>query len=135
MLVLPGFLLPFALLKAVLAVVHELTHRRDRLGRDLYQVQALFISDAQGLICGHNAQLFSAAADQAQFLVSNVLIQLMHCNANNRSTSYHILPFLTGKQNKKRRCSQFCTRAKDRRPRLGRLPFEIHLNPFTLRWG
>ena len=39
-------------------------------------------------------------ADQAQFLVSNFLIQLMHNTANGRSTSFNILPRLLAAKNK-----------------------------------
>ena len=74
-----------------LSVVHKLAHRGIGLGGNFHQIHALLIGDAQRLVCGHNPQLLAAAADQAQLLVADVLIQLMCCNANNRSTSFNIL--------------------------------------------
>ena len=45
-----------------------------------------------------------SAADQAQFLVTNFLIQLMHYTANNRSTSSNKLPKTHAPRNKKCEC-------------------------------
>ena len=47
-LILAGFLLLLALLKAELSVVHELADGGDGLGRDLDKIQALLIRDLQG---------------------------------------------------------------------------------------
>ena len=78
MLILPGFLFLLALLKAELAVIHQLAHRRDCLGRDLDQIQALLVGDLQCLCGRHDAELFALGADQPDLLVVDVLIQFMH---------------------------------------------------------
>ena len=65
---------------------------------DLHQIHAFFLSDPQRVIRGHDAQLLAVAADQPHFLVADVLIQLMRYCANNRDTSFNILP--SGARNK-----------------------------------
>ena len=87
MLVLSGFLLALALLELVLAVVHQLAHRRRCLRRDLYQIQALLLCGTQRLLAGHNAQLLAVFADEADLLIPDLFIEFMLYLANNRRTS------------------------------------------------
>ena len=88
MLILTGFLLLLALLKAELSVVHELANGGDGLGRDLDKIQALLIRNLQGLLGTHDAQLLTFSADESDLLVENVLIQFMHLLSYGRSTSF-----------------------------------------------
>ena len=87
MLVLSGFLFLLAALEPVLAIVHELAHRRRGLGGNLHQVQSLFLGDVQTLRRGHNAQLFAVFADEADLLIPDLFIEFMLYLANNRRTS------------------------------------------------
>ena len=87
-LVLSGFLLPLALLEPVFAVVHELAHRRGCLGRDLHQIQPPLVRNVQSVGGGHDTQLFTGLTDEADLLVTDLLVELMHYIANNRSTSF-----------------------------------------------
>ena len=87
MLILAGFLLLLALLEAEFAVVHQPAHRRRRLGRDLHEIQALFICDLQRAGRRHDAQLLAGGADQTDLLVADLLVQFMHYFANGRNTS------------------------------------------------
>ena len=87
MLVLSGFLLPLALLKLVLAVVHQLAHRGHSLRRDFYQIQTALVCDVQGLLCGNNAHLFASLTDEADLLIADFLVQFMLQLANGRNTS------------------------------------------------
>ena len=58
-LILSGFLLALALLKAELAVVHKPAHGRVGLRRDLDEVKPLLIGDVLCLRGGHNAKLLA----------------------------------------------------------------------------
>ena len=87
MLVLSGLFFPLALLKPKLSVVHQLAHRRSGLGRDLDQVQPLFVSNPQRLRGGHDAQLLPLGTDQADLPVIDGFIQFMHLLTNGRNTS------------------------------------------------
>ena len=78
MLVLFGFLFLLALFKPELSVVHQLADRRNSLGRDFDQVQALFVGDLQRLRGTHDAQLLTLLTDQTDLLVIDLLIQFMH---------------------------------------------------------
>nr|DAY57724.1 MAG TPA: hypothetical protein [Caudoviricetes sp.] len=97
MLVLSGFLFLLAALEPVLAIVHELAHRRRSLGGNLHQVQSLFLGDVQTLRRGHNAQLFAVFADEADLLIPDLFIEFMLYLANNRRTSIRSI--------KKRECT------------------------------
>ena len=77
MLILLGFFFLFGLFKAELTVVHDLAHRRGGIGRDLYQVQPLIISSCKRIPGGHDTKLFTCGVDHADFLVSDILIELM----------------------------------------------------------
>ncbi len=46
-LILTGFLFLLELVKAELAVVHDLAHGRDGVGRDLYEIKLLFLCHSQ----------------------------------------------------------------------------------------
>ena len=94
-------------LEPVLAIVHELAHRRRGLGGNLHQVQSLFLSDVQTLRRGHNAQLFAVFADEADLLIPDLFIEFMLYLANNRRTSIRSI--------KKRECIP-CIRAAARPP-------------------
>ena len=76
LLVLLGFLFALLLLEAVFAVVQDLAHRRLRLGRDLHQIQVLLLRQTQRLPAGHDAQLAAVCADQANFPVTDGLVDL-----------------------------------------------------------
>ena len=77
MLILAGFLLLLALLKAELSVVHELADGGDGVGGNLHQVQVGFAGLGHGLGQGHNPKLLPLGGDQAHFLVVNFLVDLM----------------------------------------------------------
>ena len=77
MLILLGLFFLFGLFKAELAVVHDLAHRGGGIGRDLYQVQPLIISSCKRIPGGHDTKLFTCGVDHADFLVSDILIELM----------------------------------------------------------
>ena len=78
-LVLAGFLRALGLLEPVLAVVHELAHGGDGIGGDLDQIQAPLLSQAQGLLGGHAAQLFAGLGDQQDLFIADLFIGLMTC--------------------------------------------------------
>ena len=86
-LVFSGLFFPLALLEPELAVVHQLAHGGIGLRRNLDQVQALLIGDLQGLRRRHDAELLALGTDQANLLVSDLLVQFMHYFTNGRSTS------------------------------------------------
>ena len=76
-LVLLGFLFTLLLIEAELGIVHDLAHRGDGVGRDLYQIQTLLLCQSVGLCCGHNAQLGTVGTDESDLLVPDLLIELM----------------------------------------------------------
>ena len=84
-LVLAGFLLSLGLLKAVLAVIHDLADRGHGIGRDLDQVQVLLLGDAQSFQRGHNAQLFTGLRDQSNLLVADFFIDLMSISSDGKA--------------------------------------------------
>lgn len=86
-LVFSGLFFPLALLEPELAVVHQLAHGGNGLRRDLDQVQALLVGDLQSFRRGHDAELLALGTDQANLLVSDLLVQFMHYFTNGRSTS------------------------------------------------
>ena len=69
------------------SVVHQLAHGGNGLRRDLDQVQALLVGDLQSFRRGHDAELLALGTDQANLLVSDLLVQFMHSFTNGRSTS------------------------------------------------
>ena len=77
MLVLLGVLFPFGLLKAVLAVVHELAHGGLGGGGNLNQVQTGLVGTDLCLSGGHDAQLGAVGADEPDLPVANLLVDLM----------------------------------------------------------
>ena len=77
MLILLGFFLFFGLLEAELAIVDDLAHRRGGVGRDLHQIQSLIVGHIQSGLGSHNAKLFTIGTDDTDFLISDVLIELM----------------------------------------------------------
>ena len=87
MLILAGFLLLLALLKAELTVVHQLADRWYSLGRNLDEIQTLLICDFQSLLGTHDAQLLPLGADEPNLFVENVLVQFMHLLSYGQSTS------------------------------------------------
>ncbi len=48
-----------------------------RLGGNLHQIQALFISDVQRLRRGNDAQLLAGFADQADLRITDLFIEFM----------------------------------------------------------
>ena len=81
------FLVPLGLLEPVLAVIHELADRGDRVGGDLDQVQISLGGLGHGLVDGQDAQLFSRGGNQANFLVSDLLVDLMSRMRDDERTS------------------------------------------------
>ena len=81
------FFLPFGLLKAVLAVVHELADRGNGIGGDLDQVQLRLGGLGHGLGDGQDTKLLSLGGDQAHFLVPDLLIDLMSRVSDGERTS------------------------------------------------
>ena len=65
MLVLSRLFLALRLLKAILAVVHDLAHGRRRLRSDLHEIEIFFISDVLGVGSRHNAELCAVGTDYA----------------------------------------------------------------------
>ena len=76
-LILTGFLLALGLLETELAVIHDLAYRRLCLRCDLDQIHALFYGDVLCLLDGYDAELFAVVADQTDFLVADLFIDLM----------------------------------------------------------
>ena len=70
-LVLARFLLTLRLLEFVLAVVHDLAHRRFRLRCDLDQVQVFLFGNTQRVAGRHDAQLFTVCGNDADFFVTD----------------------------------------------------------------
>jgi hypothetical protein len=81
-LILAGFLLALALLETELAVVHELANGRIGLRRDLHKIKTLFVGDRERLCGGHDAELLTRSADQANLAVTDILVELMCIAAN-----------------------------------------------------
>ena len=77
-----GFLLFFSLLKAELAIVHDLADGGIGLGGDVHQVESLFFGGIQRLLKGHDPQLLALAVDQPDFLFPDFLVDLMFHDAN-----------------------------------------------------
>src|SRR5699024_10675884 len=70
-------LFPLGLLELELAIVHELAHRGNGVGRDFDQIQAGLVGVALGLGSGHHTQLVAVGANQADLTVTDLLIDLM----------------------------------------------------------
>ena len=79
MLVLFRFFLALGLLELELTVVHELANGRDSVGRDLDQVQTGLIGAVLSLGSRHDAELLTGVADQSNFAVADLFIDLMTC--------------------------------------------------------
>lgn len=75
-LILPGFLFPFGLLKPILAVVHDPAYRRLGGRGNLHQVEILLIGQSLGFPRGHDSQLFPIVADEAHLTVTDLLVDL-----------------------------------------------------------
>ena len=84
-LVLAGLFLSLGLLEAELAVIHDLADRGNGIRRDLDQVQALLLCDAQSFQSGHNAQLFTGLRDQSNLLVADFFIDLMSISSDGKA--------------------------------------------------
>ena len=84
-LVLAGLFLSLGLLEAELAVIHDLADRGHGVRRDLDQVQALLLCDAQSFQSGHNAQLFTGLRDQTNLLVPDFFIDLMSISSDGKA--------------------------------------------------
>jgi hypothetical protein len=82
MLILAGLLLTLALLETELAVVHELANRRIDLRRDLHKIETVFVGNLERLRGGHDAELLTRSADQANLAVANFFVELMCIAAN-----------------------------------------------------
>ena len=76
-LILPGFLFLLELVKAELAVVHDLAHGGNGVGRDLHKVELLLLCLGQRLLCGDDAEHGAVRCDQADLLIPDLLIELM----------------------------------------------------------
>ena len=68
----------FGLLEAELAVVHDSADGGIGAGGYLDQIQILFNCYFESFLSGHDAQLLSFTADQAYFLVNDLLVDLMN---------------------------------------------------------
>ena len=77
MLVLLCLFFLFGLFKAELSVIHDLAHRWGCVGRNLHQIHAQIIGLIQGVTGRHDAKLFAGGTNDADFLISDVLIELM----------------------------------------------------------
>ena len=86
MLIFAGFFLALALLKAELAVIHELADGRSCLRGYFHQVEPLLLSDLQSF-CGRNdAELCAIVANETNFFIRDFLIQLMCYVSDDKST-------------------------------------------------
>ena len=72
-----GFLFLLQLLEAELAIIHDLADRGDCIGSNLDQVQILFICHSLCIGRRHDAQLGTVVANNPNFLISDLLIELM----------------------------------------------------------
>ena len=77
MLVLLGLFFLLGLLKAELAIVHDLAHRRGGIGGDLYQIQSQIVGLRKCISGRHDAKLFASGSNYTDFLVSDILVELM----------------------------------------------------------
>ena len=96
-LILAGFLLALGLFEPVFAVVHKLTHRGYGVGGDLDQIQIALLCQAQGLLRGHDAQLFAGLRDQPDLFVANLFIGLMTCVSDGKAPPDKIKMWAAGK--------------------------------------
>jgi len=76
-LILLGFFFLLQLLKAELAIIHDLANRGHRVGCDLDQVQILFICHSLCICRGHDTQLGTICTNNPNFLIADLLIELM----------------------------------------------------------
>ena len=76
-LVLLGFLFTLGLLKAVLAVIHDLADGGLCHRGYLDQIKLLFLRDFHGGLRGHYSKLLAVVAYNAYFLVEDLFIDLM----------------------------------------------------------
>jgi len=76
-LVLAVFLFTFRLFELELTVVHNLAHGRNGIGRNLHQVQILFLRNTERFRCAHNPELFTRGRDDSDFSVANFFVDLM----------------------------------------------------------
>ena len=64
-------------LEAEFGIVHDLADGRDGVGRNLYKVHALLLCHGVGLGSGNDTQLGTVGTDETNFLIPDLLIQLM----------------------------------------------------------
>ena len=69
-----GFGFALLLLVLVFAVIHDLTDRRGRVGRNFDQVEPCFFGHFLGTAARHNTNIFTVSANQADFFVANSVI-------------------------------------------------------------
>ncbi len=77
-LVFTGFLFALGLLEFVLAVVHDLTHRRLCLRCDFDQVQVFLFGNGQSFSGRHDPELFAVGGNDSDFLVADGPVDLGH---------------------------------------------------------
>ena len=82
MLLFSCFLLALRLFETELAVVHHTANRRLSLLSDFYQVKILCSRCVHGLRNRYDADLIAVSVNQSDFLVSDILIDLMFQTAN-----------------------------------------------------
>ena len=82
MLIFSGFLLALGLLETVLAVVHDLADRWVGTRSDLHEVEVLPLGDLQRSGRGHDAQLSAVSADDADFLIADLFVDLIVCSCD-----------------------------------------------------
>ena len=85
LLILTGFLFPFGLFKAILAVVHDLTNGRIGLGRDLDQIQSAIVRDLLRVAGGMDPQLRTVGINETNLWVSNFFVQLKFLCADGKT--------------------------------------------------
>ena len=82
-----GLLLLFLRLVLELAVVHNLADGRRGLRSNLHKVHIFLDSHVLRGCQRHDTELLALRTDQADLLVSDLLVQFMHYFTNGRSTS------------------------------------------------
>ncbi|GAA3964628.1 hypothetical protein GCM10022231_26560 [Gordonia caeni] len=87
-----------------LAVVHDLAHRRARVGRNLYQVQVGFVSQAKRIFNTHDAHLLSAGSDKPDLGDADALVYAGISADVASSINVYLLPtWLSGNERSPRR--------------------------------
>ena len=84
------FLFTFGLLKAVLAIVHDLAHRRHCFWRNIDQIQVFPLRNLESFLGAHNSQRAAVGTNYADFLFSDFFIDRHFLFANGKAPPKHL---------------------------------------------